>query len=463
MRNEFDCYTGWGFKENPFQPSPLHPDLRGERLLIGRDTELRQVKTRLHKNGKISCIEGDVGIGKTSLVNIAAFQCLKAYINNEAGQLLIPCTNAFQISSKEDVDQFCTKVFVQVAQTLINEAVKIKDVTFAIDNKASVNSWLNSPLISNVQVGLKAFVEVSRGTLVNTSAGFSSSGFERLVRDWLLEIFPAHGLGGVVCVIDNLELLETGPKARKILEALRDRLFNAEGLRWVFCGANGIVSSVVASPRLSGYLTRPVLQVESISPDKVSEVLEKRVQEFSFDPSKASLPITSEKLQELYWIINFNLRDLLAHADDYCTYIFEHGQNPQTDIDKNKRFETWLHKQTQDQYSDLSKRISKDAWELLDTAMSENLKGTFGPGDFNFFKINSYRAIEYKTFVSYMRKFEDLGIVARTVNASEEEENKRIIYTVTSKGALVHYARMIKNETRTMATQWTRRSSGLRG
>ena len=463
MQIEYDCYAKWGFRENPFQPSPLHPDSRGEHLLVGRDEELNHVKLRLHKHGKITCVEGPVGIGKTSLVNIAAFQCLNKHVSNGTGQLLIPCKQAFQLTARDNVDEFCTKVFLEVAQTLLEKAKEIRGLGIEMSNHQVLDAWLNSPQISNVQMGLKAYIEITKTTQTNNSSGFNATGFEKIVKEWLHEIFPAYGTGGIVCIIDNMELLETGPKAKKILEGLRDRLFNIEGLRWVFCGANGIVSSVIASPRLSGYLNRPVLMVESVHGSMIPEILKRRVEAFSIDGKDNYLPLLAVDLQRLYWIINFNLRDLLAHADDYCMYIFENGIYPESDLDKKKKFQNWLVKQTEEQYQTLAKHISRDAWELLDTAMSEDLQGNFGPGDFPFFKKNSFRTIEHKTFLQYMRKFEDLGIVALTINDSEGDEKKRSMYSVTSKGALVHYARHINNETRTLATSWLRRTSGIHG
>lgn len=463
MSVDFDCYANWGFKENPFQPSPLHPDSRGERLLVGRDVELDIVKKRLHKQGKITCVEGPVGVGKTSLVNIATFQCLNGYINKNATQLLIPCAQTFQLTADEGLDDFCLQVFTAVAQTLLDKANEIRGLGLDLRDRNALDAWLNSAKVNRVQAGLRMYFEISRDTELNTSSGFSNSGFIRLVKEWLKEIFPAHGSGGVVCIIDNLELLETARKARKLLEGLRDRLFDTPGLRWVFCGANGIVTSVIASPRLGGYLVRPILEIGSVSAEKISKILDTRSAEFTIRPGEEYLPILTSDLQQLYWILNFNLRDLLAYADDYCMYVFEHAKRPSADAAKHKEFESWLTRQSVDQYQDLAKRMPKDAWELLDTAMSEELKGSFGPGDFNVFKKNSYSTIEYGTFKRHMAKFEDFGLVVHSINDGETHESKRDLYNVTSKGALVHYARSINNETRTLASPWLRRVSSLRG
>ena len=366
---------------------------------------------------------------------------------------------------KDSADSFCTQVFVEVAQTLLDRASEVRTLGIDLHGRSALDAWLNSPQIAHVEIGLKAYLEVARKTELNESPGFSAHGFENLVRKWLSEVFPARGGGGVVCIIDNLELLETGAKAKKMLERLRDRLLNVEGLRWVFCGAKGIVSSVVASPRLSGYLIRPVMPLASLHPDTIPELLQRRITEFTTEPGKEYLPLLTADLVRLYWILNYNLRDLLAHADDYCMYIFEssHKNLPKTSEDKARRFDSWLKKQTVDEYQALSKMISRDAWELLDTAMSEDMRGSFGPGDFNYFKKNSFRSIEYKTFLTYMGKFEDLGVVTRTLLGDEGDERRRILFTVTSKGALVHFARFQMHETRTMAKLWLRRVATREG
>lgn len=66
-------YHDWGFSGTPFGTNALSPDENGEILLIGRDNELRKIKRRLETPPNIVTIEGDNGIGKTSLVNIAVF------------------------------------------------------------------------------------------------------------------------------------------------------------------------------------------------------------------------------------------------------------------------------------------------------------------------------------------------------------------------------------------------------
>lgn len=48
-------------------------------------------------------------------------------------------------------------------------------------------------------------------------------------------------------MLDNLELLQVAETTRRILEQLRDELFTTPGVRFVLCGANGMINSVVSS------------------------------------------------------------------------------------------------------------------------------------------------------------------------------------------------------------------------
>jgi hypothetical protein len=52
-------------------------------------------------------------------------------------------------------------------------------------------------------------VAAEAGREPSTSSGFSAAGFRNTIRMWLEMAFPTRSSGGFLCVIDNLELLET--------------------------------------------------------------------------------------------------------------------------------------------------------------------------------------------------------------------------------------------------------------
>jgi predicted AAA+ superfamily ATPase len=64
----------FGFSKNLYDTHPIKGDSQGERLLVGRETELEQIKNRLTNINSVVTLEGPNGVGKTSLVLVAGFQ-----------------------------------------------------------------------------------------------------------------------------------------------------------------------------------------------------------------------------------------------------------------------------------------------------------------------------------------------------------------------------------------------------
>jgi hypothetical protein len=454
----------------------LRADERGKRLLVGRDDLVKLVAQRLHKHGKITCLDGHVGVGKTSLVNVASYECFQAFLKGETTQLLIPLHEAFQLMKDEDVNQFCDKVFLKVANGLLSQREHLSNYTLTGPSLQHVEAWLNSPIIQHLNgalsggftMGVPGVISATLNATgtgsnqINTSAGFSQDGFERLVRDWLNEIFHVQGNGGVVCVIDNLELLETGATVRRTLEALRDRLFNINGLRWVLCGANGVVHSLAASPRLGSFLNTPIIEVQNITQDFIEPLVRARLDEFSHDSKEveAALPIRLYDLQSLYLIINYNLRDLLHYADEYCEQELNHNRTESTESEKERRYLKWLNKNSTESYRNLASRISQDAWVVLDIAMSSPFNGTFGAGDYGSFSSDSLISFTQGKFKKWLRDLIKLGLLSESIvdTVGEDDCFKRDVFSVTAKGALVHYARFTNKETRSLGSPcWLKR------
>ena len=455
-------WADWGFSESPFKVTPLLPDDQGLRLCVGRDKEIELVASRLHRQQKITCIDGKVGVGKTSLVNIAAFTCLKRYLNRETQQLLIPAGTSFQLTKNPDVEEFAQRVFRTVAQALIDAASSVKnDLSLSMDEWPQVNKWLNSPTISHVHAGLHWFVSLGKTHQNNIGPGFEKHGLEQVVAEWLREIFPQHGSGGVVCVIDNMELLETSETAREILEQLRDRMFNLPGLRWVLCGANGVIHSLAASPRIGGYLAMPVVDVEEIAPGEIPSLIARRIREYSIEERLTYLPIDMQCLEHLYTVANFNLRDFLALADEFSCHVMDTTSKLAPDDEKSDLYHNWLHTATTQRYQALRTFLTQSEWAILDVAMSDELKGTFGVSQFDVFNKNTSRSLAASTFKKQLGKLKKHNLITRSIENDDDNtpvDESREVYAVTSQGAMVHYARVRSRETQSYASiDWLRR------
>lgn len=70
-------WKDFGFRKNLYDTHPIDGNDIGERLLVGRNLELRSIKNRIKNIESVVSIEGANGVGKTSLVLVAGHQLEK--------------------------------------------------------------------------------------------------------------------------------------------------------------------------------------------------------------------------------------------------------------------------------------------------------------------------------------------------------------------------------------------------
>ena len=425
-------YNSWNFTDNPFSARPLRADPVGNLLFVGREDELRRVGFRLAAGGAAVCLDGPVGVGKTSLANIAAFRAQAAYLENRRTHpLLVPCRHSFQVSNEEGPDQFRLRVLTEVAQTLLEKASAYR-LGLSMEGSDGLNSWLNSPLLSQWSVGIPVF-SAGGGSQANESSGYQQSGFIKAVTDWLEAIFPEDRNGGVICVLDNLELLETSAIARRKIEALRDTLFTIRGLRWILCGAHGILQGVVGSQRLVGHLQEPV-PVAPLALAQSQEIFEARVRTFKIDDGASPyLPIEADDFHRVYMIVHRNLRNTLAYADEYCMSVAESGQVPKTTEEKRARFDGWLKSRSVSIRDAVLAQVGPRALTLFKDVI-QKLDGEFAPGDFAILGFQSLQAMRPQ-----VKSLEELGLLEAQ---RDEIDQRRKSIAVTGKGWLVNWCQV---------------------
>ncbi|MBW3781238.1 MarR family transcriptional regulator [Aeromonas veronii] len=416
-------YHDWGFNSSPFQTTSLPPTQLGEKLLVGRDPELASLMRKIVSPPKLATVEGLNGVGKTSVVNIACYRLFCDHITNGSGQLYIPCRKIFQLNPNQDVQTFIDSVLMEVAQTLIESAEELKERGLEIKSE-NLNRWLNSPQLKSYQAGLWV-VQGGIQSETNTSAGFERSGFRKTVFSWLEQIFPNHD-GGIICTIDNLELLQSSDTARSLLEQLRDELFNVTGLRWVLCGALGIVYGVVASPRLEGYLHKPI-EVNGINASHAQDILRTRIESYSKNIDTHYLPLTPPDFAELYAILRGNLRSVLSYSDDYCQWIAD-SHIPHSDEEKHDAFCEWLNEQARTAYDAVRQELRPRAIEVFKKSIDTG--GIFSPSDYEEFGFNSIAA-----FRPHIRDLESVGLL---VSTQDEGDKRRKTIQITPKGWMVN-------------------------
>lgn len=428
-----DYYRSWGFRSNPFVQTPLPATEEGSRLLIGRDVELSRISTRLSSPPKITTVEGRNGIGKTSLINVAAYRCLEEHFADPSTSLLIPCNTTFQLDASTNADTFVRRAFIQVALTLIKWAEELNRSGRAFDNHQALQRWLTSPMHKSVSGSLQAFgfgVGFGGGQgAANTSRGFDEAGLEDLVRAWLTEIFPNAEGGGVVCTIDNLELLRTSQDARDLVEALRDRILTVQGLRWILCGSTGIVRGLASTPRMNGLLHEPI-EVEDIDESLAAAILESRAQSFAVN-EQSKLPIHPEDFHTLHRVVHGNIRDTLSAADDFCIWVYEQRGWEVQSAFAREEFVDWLRVSCLSRKEAAEKIIARRPWDLFDRLV--NVGGACSPGEYEEFGFDTPQAMRANVL-----KLEEAGLIQ---SIRDIDDNRRRTIVVTSSGWMVHFAR----------------------
>lgn len=422
-------YQAWNFSDNPFSAMPLRADTVGNRLLVGREEELRAVLFRLKGGGSAVCLDGRVGVGKTSLANVAAFRAERDCFEAPSKcPLLMPCRTTFQISKEETPEEFRFRILTEVAQTLIEKAPAFKR-SGQLDGSRALSSWLNAPMLTQIEAQLAGF-GVGASVQTNESQGYVISGFVKQVTQWLERIFPDDQTGGVICVIDNLELLETSSVARKTIESLRDTLFTIKGLRWILCGAHGIIHSVVASPRLVGHLGQPLL-IPPLQLQQAQEVFTARLANFR-DHTKGEqyLPLMGDDFHKLYLIVNKNLRQTLAYADEYCLSVAEVGQPPASSMEKTQRFGFWLKSRAETIRDSVRHQVGPRAMQLFHDAVKK-MNGEFSPSDYSALGFNTL-----PTMRPHVKILEEVGLVEAE---KDDMDQRRKSITVTGKGWLLSW------------------------
>ncbi|MDD3040409.1 hypothetical protein [Bacteroides sp.] len=429
-----NIFHEWGFTETPFKTHPLPADENGKALLVNRKNEIKQLKKSLSSSSNLVTIEGDNGVGKTSLVNIAVYEMFDDYLRTGVGPLFIPCDARFQLSADIEPEDFIDEVLMAVAQTLLKRGKELKDRGFYLENGGAIIKWLNSPLINGYSgsVNIVKHLGFGVGTTqqANPGAGFLKSGFKTTVLNWLSDIFPPYESldGGIVCILDNMELLQTSQIAREQIERFRDKVFAFTGLRWVLCGSMGIMRGVASSPRLHGRMNMPI-NLCGVDFKYAIDILLTRIKRFEIVEDKGYLPINCQEFEHLYKILHNNTRNALNYANNYCLDVSD-SNLPLTNEEKRETFYKWLNYQSKEKIKAVMTLIKPRALEVFKQIIECN--GELSPSDYDIFGFKNW-----PTMRRYISQLEVAGLVTSII---DESDKRRKTILVTAEGWFFNYS-----------------------
>jgi len=296
LNNIWELY---GLKENPFSTSPLL--VKGGTIpidsFVGRIEELKRI-SRLFgsRGGSRILVYGDVGLGKTTFVNVARYNATKAGFftpfkeiatqsdwdaNSFILNTLSAIYSSIKIVEKKIIDD---KIFKKL-ESVVDFGVI--DKSFGIDVAGFGGNY--SQTIRNPQV-------ISQYTL--------QTFFQELVDEIAMKTEK-----DIIIHYNNLELIPE-KKLRTIFENLGD-FFQTKNVHFIFVGNLTTHSIIQSMPRLSSIMSDTPIVINELSLKEIEEIISARLKYLRIKDLTYIVPYKKEVLKVLYDLYGGNIRNIL--------------------------------------------------------------------------------------------------------------------------------------------------------
>lgn len=320
-----DVWELYGVKDNPFSISPIL--VAGGSIpidsFVGRGEHIKRLSRIIgSKGGSRTFVYGDIGIGKTSFVNVVRSSAFEKGFFTHFKEITT--------QDKWSPDEFILNTLSAIYSTL----KLLKD----------------KPLSDNLYKRLESLFAIGNKTI---SAGVSIGGFggnygeelntDRLtsysLQDFFSEIVEEinHKTNKEIIIhYNNLELVSE-KKIRYLFDNLRD-FFQTRGVHFIFIGNLTAFSILQSVPRFSSILSDTPFHIEILKFEEVKELLKKR-----FDSLRMSkdyniiYPYTEDCLLTLYDLMGGNIREIL---NSLSTAVFYATSERPIVLDRNKLSKT---------------------------------------------------------------------------------------------------------------------------
>ena len=169
--------------------------------------------------------------------------------------------------------------------------------------------------------------------------------------------------------------MNSNRKAKELIELMRDRIFNIQGTKWILCGEKDIFMSSVESSRMSAYIHRPIL-VNKLDYRIAKDMFRNRFNYYG----GVYLPLTESEFESLFKLFEGNTRDIFQCVGDYCLEVYESGDEPTYEYEKEDCFTRWLESFT-----------IKYIKNTINVIQGNNFKNIFNLYKSNIFNINEFK------------------------------------------------------------------------
>lgn len=323
-----DVWDEYGYARNPFEPHPLKATGEDEQLFVGREREVEELASWFvsnHSGGIV--VEGPIGVGKTTLVNIAQH---RAYTHSRN---LLPCLKTVETQDGMSPQAFLLEVLAHVLYSLERMRPKTaKDEEFLSLQRAVERGVITS---HGWQVQATAFGAGVGAGHQPAHAPTQPDGLTMMAVSRYLERFHAlaakRGFGRVLVSINNLDIVDMA-RFKGLLQAVRDSSIALDGYLWAFIGPVGLRGELgeAGLQRVSELLRGSPIELGPLTLAQVRQVIEARLRLHKKPKVIATPPINQEVVQFLYEASNGEIRYVLNRCGDIVEAVTAHLPSPTT-------------------------------------------------------------------------------------------------------------------------------------
>jgi DNA-binding transcriptional ArsR family regulator len=300
-----NLWTAYGIASDPFFQAELRSDLRAQypiSLHVGREAELRLLLRQL--GGAPSTrvlIEGDAGLGKTSLANKLKADLAPRMLSHSEPVRITADTTALTFTA--DV----LRVILRIRTLLDLPSGEFwTHAARLVEGEDTVGAGFTLGPVGVQYQGGRIAPEAPYGTLHGTVE-------KALAR-------TTDDAGKPILVhVNNLENLAEADalRAARLLRDVRDTLL-IPGAHWLFVGASGVEESVFRRYDQVGGIIPSAVVLEPLSPAEVTELLRRRYAHLALGTPQLVPPVDPEEAARLYALYHGDLRNFLRLLGDAC-------------------------------------------------------------------------------------------------------------------------------------------------
>jgi hypothetical protein len=385
----------YGFKRNPYDPSPLAADSEDSRLLVGRAHEGAALRTflRSFERGAV-VVEGGTGVGKTSFVNVQEFR------SGEGSRppTLLSTRQPIQLASTLSPVEFLLSVLSNVLSAL----------------KHAIPRAAKDPAFERLTLAVSQSIVKSRGWEAYAAGFGGGSSTETSVSSPLVVLLPVvseqldeaarlavqHGVERIAVNVNNLDVVGEQPLV-SFLDVTRDLTLTRSPFLWVFIGPVGTRALIARKTRRVSELVRTdPIWLPPLTLEEVHSAIEARVKRFRLT-SISGAPVDDEVVRALYQSSSGEVRYILNRCTDLLVKTMT--EFPTSLVVSEALALPMLRKMT----AEALDRFNLSAKQRAVLTMVVN-NGPCQPKDFRAFGFSNVPA-----FLRYLTRFYQLGLVDR--------------------------------------------------